>query len=35
VLRTIVQEQGGMSEEATEAYIQMLSDKSRYQRDVY
>lgn len=34
-LHKVVQEQGGMSEEASESYIQMLGDNCRYQRDVY
>lgn len=34
-LQTIVQEQGGLSVDATETYMQELKDGRRYQRDVY
>jgi sulfite reductase (NADPH) flavoprotein alpha-component len=34
-LQTIVREQGGLSPDTTETYIQQLKDQRRYQRDIY
>lgn len=34
-LQAVVQEQGGLSDDAAEAYVQELKDARRYQRDVY
>ena len=34
-LRTIIQEQGGKSEEQTNEYVEKLKSDKRYKRDVY